>query len=124
MDDEKYYEIVAQEIRENTIKDALWTKAIAKSMGDENKTKAVYIQLRVEQLIREEQSTSREAQIQAASDQAWDDEESGGLSEHNRQALMQWGKLLGEILVFAIGVFAIYKWLWPWLRSIRGQFMG
>jgi len=52
MDDEKYYEIVAQEIRENTIKDALWTKAIAKSMGDENKTKAVYIQLRVEQLIR------------------------------------------------------------------------
>jgi len=37
---------------------------------------------------------------------------------------MQWGKLLGEILVFAIGVFAIYKWLWPWLRSIRGQFMG
>ncbi len=124
MDDEKYYDIVAQEIRENRINDALWTKAIAKAMGDENKTKAVYIQLRVEQIIREEKEASREAQIAGASEQGWDEIESDSMSEHNKKALMQWGKFLGEIIIFAFGVFAIYKWLWPWLRSIRSQIMG
>ena len=54
MDDDKYYEQVAEELRENRIQDGLWTKCIAKSQGDDNKTKALYIQMRVEQLMREE----------------------------------------------------------------------
>ena len=128
VDDEKYYETVAREIRENRINDALWTKAIAKSMGDENKTKAVYIQLRVDQLIKEEQeqqfNASRESQIAGASEEAWEEIEEDFKSKRNKEALLQWGKLLGEIIIFVGGVYAIYKWLWPWLRSIRGQIMG
>ncbi len=53
MEDEAYYQIVSDELRDNQINQALWTKAIAKSMGDEPKTKAVYIQLRVQQLMQE-----------------------------------------------------------------------
>ena len=40
MDDEKYYQAVADELREGRINDGLWTKALARCQGDENKTKA------------------------------------------------------------------------------------
>jgi hypothetical protein len=54
MDDDQFYQAVAEELRENRINDALWTKAIARSGGDPNKTKALYIQMRVSQLTQED----------------------------------------------------------------------
>ncbi len=54
MDDDQFYQTVAEELRENRINDALWTKAIARSGGDPNKTKALYIQMRVSQLTQED----------------------------------------------------------------------
>ncbi|MDA7916413.1 hypothetical protein N9B94_04185 [Verrucomicrobia bacterium] len=123
MDDEKYYDIVGQELRENRINDALWTKSIAKSMGDENKTKAVYIQLRVDQLIRDEQEAKQETTPIDASDQAWEEPEESHISRHNKQALMQWGKFLGEVIIFVVGCYAIWKWLIPWVRSMRSNFL-
>lgn len=65
MDDEAYYQIVSEELSENRINQALWTKAIAKSMGDEPKTKAVYIQLRVQQLMQETIRTRTESEEEA-----------------------------------------------------------
>ncbi len=58
MDDEKYYQAVADELREGRINDGLWTKALARCQGDENKTKATYIQWRVEQLIQAEKKVA------------------------------------------------------------------
>ena len=54
MDDEHLYELVSEEMAEGGIKQGMWTKAFANAMGDENKAKAIYIRMRVEQLAREE----------------------------------------------------------------------
>jgi hypothetical protein len=54
MDDEHLYERVSEEMAAGDIKPGMWTKAFANAMGDENKAKAIYIRMRVEQLTREE----------------------------------------------------------------------
>ncbi|HSH95191.1 MAG TPA: hypothetical protein VK968_13650, partial [Roseimicrobium sp.] len=54
MEDERFYQQVADELREGRTREALWTKAIAQSMGDEHKTKALYIRMRVDQLMQED----------------------------------------------------------------------
>lgn len=64
MDDEKYYEIVALELRSGNLKLGLWTKAISLSFGDDAKAKSMYIGFRVEQLIKEEQSLDAEKKPQ------------------------------------------------------------
>ncbi|MFT4589121.1 MAG: hypothetical protein ACI9VS_002497 [Candidatus Binatia bacterium] len=126
--DEKYYEIVAKEIRQNRINDAVWTKAIAESGGDENKTKAVYIQLRVKQLMRDDVKTQYNGPAEPEPGQAptetWDDSEEydSGDSPFVLQ-LKSWGGKVGQVAVFVIGIYAIWKWLWPWLRSVK-QGMG
>lgn len=126
--DEKYYEIVAKEIRENRINDAIWTKAIAESGGEENKTKAVYIQLRVKQLMRDDIKTQYNAPAEPEPGQAptenWDDSEEydSGDSPLVLQ-LKAWGGKVGQVVVFVVGLYAIWKWLWPWLRSVK-QGMG
>ena len=53
MDDEQFYEQVSQEMAEGDIKQGMWTKAFANAMGDENKAKAIYIRMRVEEIQRE-----------------------------------------------------------------------
>jgi len=46
----EFYKIAWDEIENNKTKQALWSKSFADSDGDENKTKAKYINLRVEEL--------------------------------------------------------------------------
>jgi len=48
--DEKLYEIVANEIDVGEIQKGLWAKAFAQCSGEDAKTKALYIQMRVNQL--------------------------------------------------------------------------
>ena len=50
-EEDSYYEIALTEINESTTKLSTWARAIANSLGDENKAKAIYIQLRVSELI-------------------------------------------------------------------------
>ena len=50
MNEEEIYELVSQEIDEEKTKKGLWTKAFSKSDGDENKTKALYIKYRFDQI--------------------------------------------------------------------------
>ena len=50
-DEDSYYEIALTEINESTTKTSTWSRAIANSLGDENKAKAIYIQLRVSELM-------------------------------------------------------------------------
>ena len=51
MDDERFYEEVAAELRRGVRREGLWAKAFAESVGDENLAKALYLKLRVQLLI-------------------------------------------------------------------------
>lgn len=51
-DDDRFFTQVAKELVNKQIDDGLWAKAFALQDGDEKKTKAQYIKLRVEQLSR------------------------------------------------------------------------
>ena len=57
--EEEMYQMVNAEMEQGIIRDGLWTKAIAKSGGDENGTKAHYITLRV-QSMRDELALASE----------------------------------------------------------------
>lgn len=121
MDDEHFYQTVADELREGRINDALWTKAIAKSMGDDNKTKAVYIQLRVDQLMEEERRSQVKErlgeQVQAESDGERREGEAG-------DALMQFGWTVLKGVLFVVGLYLIWKYLIPLGRDLRGRFFN
>ncbi len=65
--EERIYEIAGLEIASKNVKAGLWTKAFAHSQGDEQRTKVIYIELRVEEL-REEYVADITRQIEADSD--------------------------------------------------------
>lgn len=116
MDDEKYYQVVADEIREGRIKDALWTKAIAKSMGDENKTKAVYIQLRVEQLMQEENRARAEEKLGHYSDETGDkDAPSSGAPAGEAPPAI--AKYIAAVVLIIVILFVFKKMVLPKLQS-------
>ena len=46
-----FYNIVSQEIQQGTKDEGVWAKSFADAQGDEQKTKAIYIELMVERLI-------------------------------------------------------------------------
>jgi len=50
MNEEKIYELISEEIENGNTRDGLWTKAYSKSEGDENKTRALYIKYRFDQI--------------------------------------------------------------------------
>jgi hypothetical protein len=51
--EEKLYEAVALEVAEKRMKPGLYAKAFSDAMGDKDRTLAIYIKLRVEDLHRE-----------------------------------------------------------------------
>jgi hypothetical protein len=50
--DQRFYDAVAAELGVQNIKPGLWARALAEASGDEARTKARYIQLRVEEMKR------------------------------------------------------------------------
>lgn len=106
MDDERHYQEVADELREGRVKEALWTKATAQSMGDEHKTKALYIRMRVDQLMREE------ARSQSPDTEDETGETSATLSRAAQ--LVQW-VVAAILIVVILGV--VKKLLWPKLQT-------
>ena len=122
MDDEKYYETVARELRENRINDALWTKAIAKSGGAEDKTKATYIQLRVDQLIKEEQQQAL-SETAVAEDSGWDDGEESEdvfMDDSVKRAIF----MVAKYAFFIVAIWAIWTFLFPWVRSLKADYFN
>lgn len=61
-DDDSFYEEVAKEIESNTLKPGLWTRAFAEANGSHDLARALYIRLRVAQLVRVKQAELREIQ--------------------------------------------------------------
>ena len=53
-DDEKYYDLVANELRTGNVREGLWAKALSSANGDEKVAKSIYIKLRVAQMIKNE----------------------------------------------------------------------
>ena len=48
---EEYYAIAMDEINNHSVKDGIWAKAYARTDGDDTKAKALYIKLRVKDLL-------------------------------------------------------------------------
>lgn len=61
--DEKLYERVAKEMAQGERREGLWAKAFSEENGDERRTEAKYIELRV-QSLRDEQEMLAEAAIE------------------------------------------------------------
>lgn len=76
LDDEPFYEEVARELEVNEMKPGLWAKAFAEADGDEERVKAIYIRLRVAQLMSAREAELKELQrlederIKAAEEEA------------------------------------------------------
>jgi hypothetical protein len=113
MDDEKYYQAVADELREGRINDGLWTKALARCQGDENKTKATYIQWRVEQIMLAEKRSAHGAGA-AGEDEA--DSSSAPVAAPPNPALaaIKWVVIAG---LLAVIFWAVRFMLWPKLQT-------
>jgi hypothetical protein len=58
--EEEFYETASRELAENKLSEAIWAKAFSLSVADEQKAKALYIRLRVEQLERESSRSTAE----------------------------------------------------------------
>ncbi len=112
MDDEKYYQAVADELREGRINDGLWTKALARCQGDENKTKATYIQWRVEQLIQAEKKMAYPGNETASAD----DEAEAPLPAPANPVLgvIKW---IAVIILVGVIFWAVKFLLWPKLHT-------
>jgi len=54
-EDKKTYELIAEEIDTDNTQKALWTKAFSDAEGDGNRTQALYIKYRFEEISNEEQ---------------------------------------------------------------------
>ena len=50
MNEEEIYELISEEIESSSTKKGLWTKAFSESEGDEQKTRALYIKYRFDQM--------------------------------------------------------------------------
>lgn len=117
MDDEKFYQIIADEIRDGRINDAVWTKAIAKSMGDDNKTKAVYIQLRVEQLMQEETRSKIEERLDESRGNFRLDEAENEADSKDDESIRHFGKYIGTVILIIIILFVVKTMVWPKVQT-------
>ena len=48
MDDEIYFEMVAQELRSGVLREGLWVKALSSAVGNEKLVRSLYIKMRVQ----------------------------------------------------------------------------
>ena len=93
-DDEKFYEEVARELQERPLIPGLWTKAFAEMGGDDAKARALYINLRVEQL-RDEAVTENERQKSEAKRK----EKEGYLAAEAAKPPLKWYELLANMIL-------------------------
>ena len=110
MDDEKYYQAVADELREGRINDGLWTKALARCQGDENKTKATYIQWRVEQIMQAEKKTAYPGVETAEEGQ----ETVPPASANPAVTIIKW---IAVVILIGVIFWAVKFLLWPKLQT-------
>ena len=60
MNEEEIYELISEEIESSSTKKGLWTKAFSESEGDEQKTRALYIKYRFDQIKQTQPQVDQE----------------------------------------------------------------
>lgn len=63
MNDERYYEQVADELRVYGPRAGLWAKSFAEANGDDSKAKAIYLRYRSKQIAAEEQIREKQESL-------------------------------------------------------------
>ena len=56
MSDQYFYDVVAEELQRRSLRPGLWTRAVAETGGEGDSARALYIRLRVAELMQLEQS--------------------------------------------------------------------
>jgi hypothetical protein len=56
MSDQRYYEVVAEELQRKSIRPGLWARAVAETGGEGDMARSLYIRLRVGELMQIEQA--------------------------------------------------------------------
>ena len=65
MNDQRYYEIVADELQRRFLRPGLWTRAVAEAGTDGGAARALYIRYRVAELARQESAERSQAEAEA-----------------------------------------------------------
>jgi hypothetical protein len=65
MSDQRYYEIVAEELQRKFLRPGLWARAVAEAGGEGDAARALYIRLRVAELIQQEMLERTRAESEA-----------------------------------------------------------
>ncbi len=118
--EDQFYQVVAEELRENRINDALWTKAIARSGGDPNKTKALYIQMRVSQIAQEDHRQrvyESDVQPEPVQDSLWEKVETKLGPKWARVA--NYAAKAAAVVALIVIILNVRK-IGPWLRGLIG----
>ena len=63
--DDKFYEEVARELESKSLRPGLWTRAVAETGDEGSAAKALYIRLRVSELVQQEQTDRANSQAEA-----------------------------------------------------------
>lgn len=63
--DDKFYEEVARELETKSLRPGLWTRAVAETGDEGSAAKALYIRLRVSELVQQEQTDRANSQAEA-----------------------------------------------------------
>ena len=66
MSDQRYYEIVAEELQRKFLRPGLWARAVAEIGGEGEAARALYIRLRVAEISQKEQSDRARAVAEEA----------------------------------------------------------
>ena len=97
MEDEQIYERVAQELASSP-RQGLLIKCMAKCGGDENKGKAMYIEVRVDEIKREAKAWIKREAKKASDKQA----------EQEKKSLYEWQKRnLSEALIVCLAIMIV-----------------
>jgi hypothetical protein len=116
MSEQDYYDIVAQEIQSRSLRPGLWARTVAETDDEGAKARALYIRLRVGELLEQEQAeraaslaaTQREEKLKvealAREKQAQREKEKLAAQKDREENLKSIGRatLYGLIVIFAI----------------------
>jgi hypothetical protein len=64
-ENDKYYDEVARELETKSLRPGLWTRAVAETGDEGSAAKALYIRLRVSELVKQEQTDRASSQAEA-----------------------------------------------------------
>ena len=102
MSDQKFYDDVASELQNRSIRTGLWARAVAEVGSEGPAARARYIQLRVSELEREEEARRRSAERHSREAEATNVQQNSGADNLDLWAGV--GVILGLVLMYVLGI--------------------